>query len=101
MVLARRVVMTTLIACAVWLLGAPAAAADSSLVTPQFATVAVSADGHTLADGQPAESAGPAIPRQILYAGVGGLAVGGVIAFWQSRKRRRNDVGRPDDERER
>ncbi|WP_445165216.1 hypothetical protein ACTXG7_14885 [Mycolicibacterium sp. Dal123E01] len=44
-----------------------------------------------------AESAGPAIPSAVLYAGIAGLAVGGVIAFWQSRKRRRNDVEEPDD----
>jgi LPXTG-motif cell wall-anchored protein len=35
--------------------------------------------------------------RSLLYAGIAGLAVGGVIAFWQSRKRRRDDRGKPDD----
>jgi hypothetical protein len=44
-----------------------------------------------------AESAGSGIPQPILYAGIAGLAVGGVIAFVQSRKRRRNDVDEHDD----
>jgi methionine-rich copper-binding protein CopC len=35
--------------------------------------------------------------RSLLYAGIAGLAVGGVIAFWQARKRRRDDRGKPDD----
>jgi len=44
----------------------------------------------TAAPPAAAESTGPAIPKQILYAGIAGLAVGGLIALWQSLKRRRN-----------
>ena len=44
-----------------------------------------------------AESAESGIPRPVLYAGIAGLAVGGVIAFVQSRRRRRNNVEEPDD----
>ncbi|MBB3604042.1 uncharacterized protein involved in exopolysaccharide biosynthesis [Mycolicibacterium sp. BK556] len=44
-----------------------------------------------------AESAGSGIPTQIVYAGIAGLAVGGVIAFVQSRRRRRDDAGHDDD----
>lgn len=44
-----------------------------------------------------AEALGSDTTRSMLYAGIAGLAVGGVIAFWQSRKRRRDDVGKSDD----
>lgn len=44
-----------------------------------------------------AESTGPAIPSAVLYAGIAGLAVGGVIAFVQSRRRSRNDRDHRDD----
>ncbi|WP_236147644.1 copper resistance CopC family protein [Mycolicibacterium sp. CH28] len=49
----------------------------------------------------PAEAAadGPDTKTSILTAGVAGLALGGVIAFWQSRKRRRNKAGDSDDGR--
>jgi LPXTG-motif cell wall-anchored protein len=67
-----RVVVTTSIAWVFWLCGSPVAAAA-------------------------AESTGTDTTRSILYAGIAGLAVGGVIAFWQSRKRRRDDREKPDD----
>lgn len=67
-----RVVATTLTAVTLWICGSPVAAAA-------------------------ADSTGSDTPTSILYAGIAGLAVGGVIAFWQSRKRRRNDDREHDD----
>ncbi|WP_319434329.1 hypothetical protein [Mycobacterium sp. RTGN5] len=75
MTLTLRVVVTTLTALTFWLLGSPVAAAT-------------------------AESGGSDSTRSMLYAGIAGLAVGGVIAFVQSRRRRRNDVEEPDGERD-
>ena len=72
MTLTTRVVVTTLTAVTLWICGSPVAAAA-------------------------AESTGSDTTRSMLYAGIAGLAVGGVIAFWQSRKRRRNDDGEHDD----
>jgi peptidoglycan/LPS O-acetylase OafA/YrhL len=68
----KRVVATTLTAVTLWICGSPVAAAA-------------------------AESTGSDTTRSMLYAGIAGLAVGGLIAFWQSRKRRRNGDGERDD----
>jgi peptidoglycan/LPS O-acetylase OafA/YrhL len=68
----KRVVATTLTAVTLWICGSPVAAAA-------------------------AESTGSDTTRSMLYAGIAGLAVGGLIAFWQSRKRRRNGDGDRDD----
>jgi hypothetical protein len=68
----KHVVATTLTAVTLWICGSPVAAAA-------------------------AESTGSDTTRSMLYAGIAGLAVGGLIAFWQSRKRRRNGDGERDD----
>lgn len=72
MTFTKRVVATTLTAVTLWICGSPVAAAA-------------------------AESTGSDTTRSMLYAGIAGLAVGGLIAFWQSRKRRRNGDGERDD----
>lgn len=90
MILTKRVVATTLMGLTFWLWGGPVAAAHTS--TPSGAVIV------TLSAAS--ESTGPDTTRSILFAGIAGLAVGGVIAFWQSRKRRQSDDrergGRPD-----
>lgn len=53
----------------------------------------------TAAPAPSAASSGPDTRTSILTAAIAGLAVGGVIAFWQSRKRRRNNDGKPDSGR--
>ena len=60
--------------------------------TPAATSVAV-APTTTAAPAASTESSGPDTRTSILTAAVAGLAVGGVIAFWQSRKRRRNNAG--------
>jgi methionine-rich copper-binding protein CopC len=63
-------------------------------------TSAATAPSATAAPPAAAEPTGSDTTRSILYAGIAGLAVGGVIAFWQSRKRRRNNVGKLGGERD-
>ncbi|EHB44513.1 copper resistance protein CopC [Mycolicibacterium rhodesiae JS60] len=82
--------------------------ADGHPVSGSYSFTVVSAPGPSPASAPtaPATTAAPpaavqptgsGIPRPILYAGIAGLAVGGAIAFWQSRKRGRDDGGKPDD----
>lgn len=81
-----RVIATALAAAALWLSGSAIATAD--IESPD--TVAVSS-----------EIAAPDFSdtkTSILFAGVGGLALGGVIAYWQSRKRRRGEAPGSDSD---
>lgn len=67
---------------------------------PSSATTSATAAPSTSATPAPSTaSSGPDTKTSLLTAAVAGLAVGGVIAFWQSRKRRRSNGGNPDSGR--
>ncbi|MCX2929670.1 hypothetical protein ORI20_05260 [Mycobacterium sp. CVI_P3] len=95
MTLTLRVIVTALMALTFGLWAGPVVGAHTSLIASAAAAPSV-----TAAPPAAAEPTGSDTARSMLYAGIAGLAVGGVIAFWQSRKRRRDNVGKSDEERD-
>lgn len=60
-------------------------------VTPRPATTTVdTSPSTTTAEPEPQASAGSDTKTTVLSAGAAGLAIGGAIAFWQSRRHRRS-----------
>jgi uncharacterized membrane protein len=72
---AGRIVVTSLVALAFWISGAGISAAHP-MSSGSVTLTAAAADTKT----------------SVLTAGAAGLALGGVIAFWQSRKQRRKNT---------